>query len=102
MHKSLNPVQRQAVEHGEGPCLVLAGPGSGKTFVITRRIQYLIKQRQIPPEQILVITFTRASALEMKERFLKLSGDSYLPVQFGTFHAIFFHILKQKIGRAHV
>lgn len=97
MHKSLNPVQRQAVEHGEGPCLVLAGPGSGKTFVITRRIQYLIKQRQIPPEQILVITFTRASALEMKERFLKLSGDSYLPVQFGTFHAIFFHILKQTI-----
>lgn len=76
--------------------LVLAGPGSGKTFVITRRILHLIRQHHVKPESILVITFTRAAALEMKERFLSLCDGESLPVQFGTFHAIFFSILKEK------
>ena len=82
--------------HGAGPMLVLAGPGSGKTFVITRRILHLIKQHHVSPESILVITFTRAAALEMKARFLSLCDGEFLPVQFGTFHAVFFNILKEK------
>lgn len=89
----LSKTQQEAVKHGRGPMMVLAGPGSGKTFVITRRIQYLIEQYHVKPERILVITFTRAAAGEMKERFQKYSGRN-LPVSFGTFHSIFFTILK--------
>ena len=63
----LSPSQEEAVCHGSGPCLTLAGPGSGKTYVLTRRIQHLITKGGVPPEQILVITFTKAAALEMKE-----------------------------------
>ncbi len=74
--------------------MVLAGPGSGKTLVITHRIRYLIEQLHIPPEEILVITFTRAAANQMKERFLSLTKEERTRVNFGTFHAIFFHILK--------
>ncbi len=73
--------------------MVLAGPGSGKTLVITKRIQYLIEINQVKPEEILVITFTKAAALEMRERFLRLMGRN-VRVAFGTFHAIFFQILK--------
>ena len=79
--------------HKDGPMMVLAGPGSGKTLVITKRIQYLISRYQIPPQRILVITFTRAAANEMKERFWRLAGET-LPVSFGTFHSVFFTILK--------
>lgn len=89
----LSKVQQEAVKHGKGPMMVLAGPGSGKTLVITRRIQYLIEQYHVKPERILVITFTRAAAGEMKERFQKFSGRT-LPVSFGTFHSVFFTILK--------
>ncbi len=85
--------QRQAIMHGEGPAMVLAGPGSGKTTVITERIRYLIEQRKIPPEHILVITFTRAAAEEMEGRFQKLCAEPAM-VNFGTFHSIFFQILK--------
>lgn len=74
--------------------LVLAGPGSGKTFVITRRISHLIEQCHVPPQSILVITFTKAASIEMQQRFTKLSKD-FLPVSFGTFHGIFFRILQQ-------
>ena len=87
--------QSEAITHGTGPMLVLAGPGSGKTFVITRRIQYLIEYHHVPPEQILVITFTKAAATQMQERFLKLTSESFMPVTFGTFHAFFYQILKQ-------
>ena len=91
-----NPAQAEAIRHGEGPMLVLAGPGSGKTFVITRRVRYLIEQLHIRPDNILVITFSKAAASEMRERFLKDSGSSYPGVTFGTFHAVFFHILQNE------
>ena len=61
-----NKSQQEAISHGDGPMMVLAGPGSGKTAVITKRIQSLIEKKHIPPEQILVITFSKAAALEMK------------------------------------
>ena len=93
MHSQLSKAQKEAVMHKDGPMMVLAGPGSGKTLVITKRIQYLISHYQIPPQRILVITFTRAAANEMKERFWRLAGET-LPVSFGTFHSVFFTILK--------
>lgn len=89
----LNDAQRKAVTYGEGPLLVLAGPGSGKTFTITKRILYLLDQG-IPPAQLLVITFTREAAMSMQRRFQEMSG-SFLPVNFGTFHSIFYHILQK-------
>lgn len=88
-----NSSQLKAIEHGGGPALVLAGPGSGKTAVITGRTVRLI-QNGISPSSILVVTFTRAAAAEMKERFLKMIGRSASPVTFGTFHGIFYGILK--------
>lgn len=90
----LNQAQQKAVRHKDGPMLVLAGPGSGKTLVITERTKYLIQKHGIPEENILVITFTRAAAREMKERFLKTIGADYTGVNFGTFHSVFFTILK--------
>lgn len=92
-----NEGQKKAVTHKEGPMMVLAGPGSGKTMVLTHRIQYLIEQYGVHPSKILVITFTKAAALEMKERFQKLAGEN-LPVVFGTFHSVFFMILKYAYG----
>ncbi len=90
----MNNEQQQAVRHKDGPMLVIAGPGSGKTFVITERTRYLIEECKIPDEQILVITFTKAAAAQMKERFLKKRNQSRTGVNFGTFHAVFFTILK--------
>lgn len=90
----LNQAQQKAVRHKDGPMLVLAGPGSGKTLVITERTKYLIKKYGVPEENILVITFTRAAAGEMKERFLKTIGEDKTRVNFGTFHSVFFTILK--------
>lgn len=83
-----------AVEHVDHPCLVLAGPGSGKTTVITHRTKKLIEEDGISPSNILVITFTKAAAMEMQQRFLQLMGGKRLPVSFGTFHAVYFQILK--------
>ena len=91
---SFNPSQREAIRHKDGPMLVLAGPGSGKTLVITERTRHLITEYGINPANILVITFTRAAATEMKERFLRLMGGKSSAVTFGTFHAVFFMILK--------
>lgn len=93
-----NESQQKAIEHREGPMLVLAGPGSGKTAVITRRILELTKLG-VAPGNILVITFTKAAAIEMQERFEILQKEevSVLPkgrVNFGTFHAVFFKIIK--------
>jgi len=88
----LNPAQLQAVSHREGPCMVLAGPGSGKTTVITSRTAELVKQK-VPADQILVVTFTRAAAEEMKERFVRLNGGENA-VTFGTFHSVFFAMLR--------
>ena len=86
--------QKKAIEHYQGPMLVLAGPGSGKTLVITRRTQWLIEEAGVAPGNILVVTFTRAAAGEMRSRFDRRMGGRHLPVSFGTFHAIFFTILK--------
>jgi len=91
---NVNEAQFAAITHGDGAMLVLAGPGSGKTLVITQRIRYLIEEHQVKPEDILVITFTKAAATEMQERFLKISNQKGCPVNFGTFHATFFNILK--------
>lgn len=90
----MNQSQHKAVLHKDGPMLVLAGPGSGKTLVITERTRHLIEQYHIPEDKILVITFTKAAANEMKERFLKMMKLSHTRVNFGTFHAVFFTILK--------
>lgn len=85
--------QEEAIRHQTGPMMVLAGPGSGKTTVITRRVSYLTGECGVNPSDILVITFTRAAAAEMRERYEKLSGGSSRTT-FGTFHSIFFRILK--------
>lgn len=90
----INKEQLRAVNHNEGPMMVLAGPGSGKTLVITRRTFELIETFGVRPENILVITFTKAAAQEMKERFCRLYGGREVGVNFGTFHAVFFKILK--------
>lgn len=92
---TINPIQQKAISFAAGTMQVLAGPGSGKTFVITRRIRYLIEQCNVEPSGILVITFTKAAANEMRQRFMRLMPQTSSPVQFGTFHAIFYHILRQ-------
>ncbi len=91
----LDQNQLEAVHFNQGPCLCLAGPGSGKTTVLVNRIKYLCCDIKVPQEQILVITFTKDAALEMKNRFMKLAGLS--GVNFGTFHSVFFQILKQEM-----
>ena len=90
---SFSKAQTQAIMHIDGHMMVLAGPGSGKTTVITHRVQYLTKEYGIDPGDILVITFTRAAAEEMRERYEALTGGGSR-VTFGTFHSIFFRILK--------
>lgn len=112
-----NKSQIEAISHKEGPAIVLAGPGSGKTTVITHRIKNLIESAGIPPENILVVTFTKAAAVHMKERFLEImNGNNKLysnkdiydnrwlyagkdsqksyPVTFGTFHSIFYRVIR--------
>lgn len=91
---SFSQAQKQAVTHGGGPCLVLAGPGSGKTLTIVNRMKYLIEELKVRPEEILVITFTKYAAMEMKNRFAKLMGNQKHPVTVGTFHGIYYGILK--------
>ena len=93
----LNKEQEAAVTAPDGPVMVIAGPGSGKTFVITQRLNHMISGCGILPENILVVTFTRAAADEMKDRFTKMAGRK-LPVTFGTFHSVFFNILKYAYG----
>ncbi|MBQ8053073.1 MAG: ATP-dependent helicase [Lachnospiraceae bacterium] len=95
MYSDLDPSQREAVCRDLRPCEIIAGPGSGKTTVLTSRILYLLDHCQFNPSQILVLTFSRSAAVEMKERFLKRAGDRNRSVRFGTFHSVFFHILKE-------
>lgn len=91
---SLNHAQTEAVAHNKGPCMVLAGPGSGKTLTIAKRIEYLIMKHKVRPEEILVITFTKYAAWEMKNRTRSICGPSSYAVTFGTFHGIYYGILK--------
>lgn len=90
-----NAAQREAIAHYLGPMLVLAGPGSGKTFTIIRRIQYLIQVHGVSPSTILVITFTKAAATEMQNRFCQTATEVAGQPQFGTFHSIFFSIIQK-------
>ena len=95
----LNENQQEAVKHVDGPCMVLAGPGSGKTRVITYRIVNMVKNEGIPPTRILAISFTKASSIEMKNRALSICNDFRMnKVTFGTFHAVFFRILRKFDG----
>lgn len=94
----LSEAQCKAAHHFEGPCMVLAGPGSGKTFTIVNRIKYLIEKCKVRPEEILVITFTRYASCEMKSRFDHLMGRGGYPVTFGTFHGVYFGILRWAYG----
>ncbi len=89
-----NERQKEAVIHGTGPCQVLAGPGSGKTLTIVNRIRWLIEKCGVKPEEILVVTFTRYAATEMKTRLSALMGSKSIPVTAGTFHGIYYGILK--------
>ncbi len=94
MTTKVSEVQRQAITHGDGPCLCLAGPGAGKTFTIANRVKYLIEEHRVPPEEILVVTFSKAAAVEMKERFETMTAGHHYRVRFGTFHSVFFQILR--------
>ena len=88
--KKADPAQEAAIRHAEGPCAVIAGPGSGKTFVLTRRILHLITCFGIDPSSILVLTFSKAAALAMRTRFLGQCGREQpgQEVVFGTCHAL--------------
>ncbi len=90
----LNSSQKRAVAHLSGPMMVLAGPGSGKTSVIVSRTSYLIHKGCVPPSSVLVVTFSRAAAVQMRERFLKSENAGRTDVTFGTFHGVFYGILK--------
>lgn len=98
----LNEEQRTAVEHHIGPCMVLAGPGTGKTTIIVHRLAHLIMSGGVAPENLLVVTFSKDAAAEMKDRFLRFAGEHKVAtprqtaeITFGTFHSVFFRILRQ-------
>ena len=97
--KGLNDKQYEAVVNTEGPCLVIAGAGSGKTKVLTHKIAYLIGEKQVKPWNILAITFTNKAANEMKERIGNLVGDVSADIWMGTFHSICVRILRRFIDR---
>ncbi|MBQ8992823.1 MAG: UvrD-helicase domain-containing protein, partial [Turicibacter sp.] len=91
----MNPQQKEAILTTEGPLLVMAGAGSGKTRVLTHRIAYLMSEKQVSPYNILAITFTNKAAREMKERVEKLIGDQGKDVWISTFHSMCVRILRR-------
>ncbi|MFQ5743700.1 MAG: ATP-dependent helicase [Acidobacteriota bacterium] len=95
----LNPEQRSAVTHTGGACLVLAGAGSGKTRVLTRRIAYLIAERGVPPNSICAVTFTNKAAAEMRARVRSLLGEQPEGLWLSTFHALGLRLLREWAGR---
>lgn len=98
MYANLNSEQREAVLSLIGPVLLLAGPGSGKTHTIIEKIKYMIEEKGISPREILVITFSKKAASEMQDRFIRLVNPNFYPVYFGTFHAIYYSIIKEYYG----
>lgn len=97
--EGLNDKQYEAVVNYEGPCLVIAGAGSGKTKVLTHKIAYIMQEKEVKPWNILAITFTNKAANEMKERVEKLVGEVSKDMWIGTFHAICVRILRKYIDR---
>ena len=95
----LNPMQKEAVVQTEGPCLVIAGAGSGKTKVLTYKVAYLMEHEKVAPWNILAITFTNKAANEMKERVEALVGNAINDIWLGTFHSICVRILRKFIDR---
>lgn len=96
----LNNEQKRAVDHINGPLLVIAGPGSGKTSAMTERLYNMIYSHKIPQSKILVLTFSRAAASEMKHKFLNKTQSNETLVLFGTFHSIFLKMLKEFYGNS--
>src|SRR3990172_8445004 len=94
IHEDLNPPQREAVTHVEGPLLILAGPGSGKTRVIAHRIAYLVDTAGVAPWRIVSVTFTNKAAREMKQRVVAHLGSAASELVLGTFHSIFARLLR--------
>jgi len=99
---TLNPAQRAAVEHGDGPLLVLAGAGSGKTRVLTARVARLVGALEVPPHRVLAVTFTNKAAGEMRERIARLLGAEPRGMWIGTFHGLGARLLRlhaDRVGR---
>ncbi|MFC0558987.1 DNA helicase PcrA [Halalkalibacter alkalisediminis] len=99
MLSGLNPEQRQAVQHTDGPLLLMAGAGSGKTRVLTHRIAYLLREKEVAPWSVLAITFTNKAAREMKDRVAQLVGPVAEDIWISTFHSMCVRILRRDIDR---
>lgn len=95
----LNDRQKEAVLASDGPLLILAGAGSGKTSVLTTKVAYLIEEKGIDPRNIVAITFTNKAAKEMKERIIKLVGPKGYDIQISTFHSFGLRIIKENYER---
>ena len=93
--EGLNPAQKQAVETINGPLLIIAGPGSGKTRVITHRIAYMVRMQDVLPYRIAAVTFTNKAAQEMKDRLERLVGPHSDALTVGTFHSFCAHMLRR-------